>query len=361
MPHSGGTFTIGLPSSDFLTLNDAFGDYAGGAGGLTGNLTYIVEDNTTLDTTLVTRAIYFQLMNGFTFTITCADGKYHNGVWGAGVRITLTGNSDMQIQIGILSAVGFVVISNLELTGRRIDITGKDPVGQVSLGKHIIKNNLINGVDLLCARRNRLYSGYEIYNNKLFNASVIRLTESRFDAVEPVIIENNTLYSPPINSVVLQISSSGGLDWDTRSQVVLRNNVFFNNTVSSVTVGAFPVKPYAFNCAFSNNSGSTIEWRSGSSGNIDFIPDTEFESLDSASADFLRLFKGRLSSVPTVNPSKGLAPLRCRFDGEIAYSYGGNVLPSGGIPPTLSTLDLAGEPYGKWGDYPIGCYNAEIA
>ena len=65
MAHSAGIFTIGLVTSDFMTLNDAFGDYSGGAGGLTGNLTYVIEGNTTLDTTLATRAIYFQKMNGF--------------------------------------------------------------------------------------------------------------------------------------------------------------------------------------------------------------------------------------------------------------------------------------------------------
>jgi hypothetical protein len=86
----------------------------------------------------------------------------------------------------------------------------------------------------------------------------------------------------------------------------------------------------------------------------------EFESLDPASENFLKLNKGRLSAAPVVNPDRGFKPLRCKFYSGAKYSYGG-VLPDGGVKPALSTTDLAGELYGKWGDYPIGCYNAEVA
>lgn len=91
------------------------------------------------------------------------------------------------------------------------------------------------------------------------------------------------------------------------------------------------------------------------------IPANEFESLTSTDDNFLRLYKGRLSANPVVDPDRGLKPLKCKFTSNALYNYGGNVLPTGGILPTIETNDLAEERYGKYGDYPIGCYNAEIA
>jgi hypothetical protein len=142
--------------------------------------------------------------------------------------------------------------------------------------------------------------------------------------------------------------------YNIRNYVAVSDSVDYESDFSTLANINFT------NCADSDNSLLTC------GGNLvdckhDIVPVNEFESLTSTSADFLRLFKGRLSTAATVDPDRGFKPLRCKFHSGAKYSYGGNVLPDGGIPPTFSTTDLAGEPYGRWGEYPIGCYNAEIA
>jgi hypothetical protein len=91
------------------------------------------------------------------------------------------------------------------------------------------------------------------------------------------------------------------------------------------------------------------------------VIDANFRSLDSASSDFLKLPIGYLSSAPTANPDRGLAPLAVRFNANTEYLVPNGLLATEGIAPTLAKNDLADFEYGKYGDYPIGCYNAEIA
>ena len=86
----------------------------------------------------------------------------------------------------------------------------------------------------------------------------------------------------------------------------------------------------------------------------------EYRSLDSASADFLKLNKGAISSTPTVLPTSGKKPISVRFNNNTEYVVPSGVLYNSGTIPTLTNTDLAGNTYGQYGDYPIGCYNSEI-
>jgi hypothetical protein len=88
----------------------------------------------------------------------------------------------------------------------------------------------------------------------------------------------------------------------------------------------------------------------------------EIESFDDTNSDFLHLKKGALAVSANATPDKGKAPLRVRFNSDIDYLWpAGMQLYNGGAVPSLSVNDIAGEQYGKYGDYPIGCHNAEVA
>lgn len=113
------------------------------------------------------------------------------------------------------------------------------------------------------------------------------------------------------------------------------------------------------NCACSDASLNDI---AGADNLINVDPALEFQSIDSTNGAFLFLRNGNLIANPSAEPSKGFAPLRTVFQGAIDYVWpAGMQLYNGGIIPTLISEDIGKVAYGKYGDYPIGCHNAEIA
>jgi hypothetical protein len=113
------------------------------------------------------------------------------------------------------------------------------------------------------------------------------------------------------------------------------------------------------NCA---DSDATCPDTYGTNNIHTIIPATEFESQDDTDATFLFLQKGVLISGASPNPDRGFAPLRTRFDENTKYNWPDDMrLYNSGQEPSLCAVDIANTEYGKYGDYPIGCHNAEVA
>lgn len=205
------------------------------------------------------------------------------------------------------------------------------------------------------------YATYRIYNVKTyFNGRSNNLYFSGESAgsgsgIGPyALIENCSLYN--VNKIASQatVYTQEPFAWANYPRV---KNVICCGAWLCGT--AYPNADF-INCAETDSSlalsgpyGTVINKTSG-------VSDSDFKSVDPTNPDFLKLPKGRISSIPNLNPNAGSAPLRVKFNGNIEYSYGSNKLYNTGIIPSLTLNDLDGNPYGQWGNYPIGCYNAEL-
>lgn len=148
-------------------------------------------------------------------------------------------------------------------------------------------------------------------------------------------------------------------NFDYQCYATLKNIVSAGGEfIFGVTTGVHPIADVwtVSNCAAPDSS---LIYGTDNFSNI--VPANEFQSLIYTDDEFLKLNKGRLVSLPLVDPSKGYAPLKTRFEANAAYLFNNMVLPDGGINPIYSERDIAGEVYGEYGMYPIGCHNAEIA
>ena len=172
------------------------------------------------------------------------------------------------------------------------------------------------------------------------------------------IIENVTVFNEIGGATGVYsngLGDSGGDDTDYKNVISCRSGVVGTDWYS----GMLATRCVVDNCA---SSDATCPVTFGSNNLQNIVTVDEFESLDDTNPDFLSLKKGALAVNATANPDRGLAPLKVQFGGDIKYVWpAGMQLYNGGAVPSLGVLDIAGTPYGKYGDYPIGCHNAEIA
>lgn len=362
MPFDSGTFTIGLPTSDYLTVDAAIADYTGGVVGLSADLTFIIEADTAW-----TNNFDLYDHNGFTFKITCQDGLYHYGDVNGGVTITV----DLAVNVYVaVSTLGTTIIENVIIASSvpagNLYIQNQSSVGANNAANNIVRNCIFVDTSVWTRQVEATAVRLLFYNNKIING---RLTYDYTYGNYPFscstsIIENNSVGHEGGTGTAI-ISMTGGLGGISDANLILRNNVIWGVAANGFALtNPGTTRPLAYNNAAFNTTATTpsgTTWEPGSSGNLDGISSSEFESLDASSADFMRLNRGTLSADPSVDPSIGSAPLLCSFSGLIDYNYGGNVLPDGGLVPAFPIIDIAEVSYGKYGDYPIGCYNAEVA
>lgn len=166
-------------------------------------------------------------------------------------------------------------------------------------------------------------------------------------------------------------NTSMGLNWggihtgSTVASALVRGKTFINcvscaNTSNYSWWHTNNAKYLLYNCADDDNrivTGGGLAYNC----QANIVEANEFESLLDTNPEFLNLSKGYLNVTANFVPTKGQAPLRIQFNPDVEYKYRtGLLLPVNGIAPILSIEDISGMQYGKYGDYPIGCHNAEI-
>lgn len=186
-----------------------------------------------------------------------------------------------------------------------------------------------------------------ISNCKAYNYGTF-LGAGSFGALQKVTIENTTIHGCYYGMYFGNLNPT--TDFNGRNIICSGSVGFdFRNNLAGVNL---------INCA--DSDGSIITSGANQTNcKSNIIPSDEFESLVSTSDDFLKLKLIDAYVRISVIPRRGPAPLKVKFNNNIEYSVAGKILPAGGIVPTLETKDLAGNLYGEFGFYPIGCYNAE--
>jgi hypothetical protein len=165
------------------------------------------------------------------------------------------------------------------------------------------------------------------------------------------VVENNSVYNC-YTGIYLPVTTA-------TKNVTVKNTVSSKAALGGSNFGIGGVNNIVTNCADSDNS--ILSCGAIKTNNVPKIIDAnEFRSLVSTSPEFLKLINGKMMVSPKIQPAQGKSPLKVKFDSNVNYSYSPGQLAIGGISPAFSTVDLAGNTYGKWGDYPIGCYNAEV-
>lgn len=358
MAYNSGTFTIGTASSDYLTCNAAIADYGGGAG-LSGDLTWIIEADTswTTDFNLIRH-------NGFTFKIT--SNNPHNGDVNGGVEITLGASIDVFNSVATAGSTN--IVENVILKSGSLSLQGQSSLGSSIGCNNTVRNCIVLNAVVLFAQVEVNSFRALFYNNLVIN-SLIRY-DYTYGATPfssgTSIVENNS-FGHGGGAGTARLSMQGGAGGSSKANLIVKNNVV--RTTSGGSEGFLLtfqglIAPLAYNNGSTNSTAITPiggTWQAGSSNNIASVVDSDFESVNSAASNFLKLPKGQLLSNPVVEPIRGINPLRCKFNSASEYSFGSNNLFDAGLVPTLSTVDLAGATYGKYGAYPIGCYNAEVA
>lgn len=194
------------------------------------------------------------------------------------------------------------------------------------------------------------WSNASILNCKFYNYGTA-IGSSRIGTNQIVTIENCTSYL-----------CHYGLAHTSAIPVVVQYNVRNFASVGSAGVDYFSLLSTLENVNFINcadSDGSLLI----TGGNLigckhNAVPVNEFESLVAASDNFLKPIKIDATVHIEGSPRTGPVILKTKFSNEIRYSSEG-ILAKSGIPPTLTDRDLAGNLYGEFGLYPIGCYNAE--
>lgn len=260
---------------------------------------------------------------------TVSDKIYVNGL-----KVTVTA-SGLGMSSGlfllapyIATEGGFLELKNLTLTGYTNNFLTTLPAIKLHRWKNVERvvncriTNFPTAIDTVISDANTVGTSHVVENCSIYNCN------KGVDLVPTTATKNVTIKNVVAVSSVTKDFDPGGA----------------NNTVT--------------NCADSDNSIAS----SGAvlTANITGITSDDFESVDSTSSDFLKLPKGAINAVPVADPSKGSAPLSVSFESNAEYLFGAR-LAGTGIAPTLSTTDLAGNTYGQYGYYPIGCYNAEVA
>jgi hypothetical protein len=212
--------------------------------------------------------------------------------------------------------------------------------------------------------RNGGYSAYsviKIYNVKTYNKSTVYNMRLGTDQVGgagfgtgPVYLrmENCSLYNFD-NTVDCLLAYD--LSW---ANYALFQNCAFKGQLTSAS-GGYP-KIQFINCSTSGNYNDFNPLYATITDCRTDLADADFESVDPTQPQFLTLPKGRMLAMPLVSPDRGVKPLHSKFISNIQYAVPGTNLYNTGIEPTLTAYDLDGNPYGRYGYYPIGCYNAEV-
>lgn len=358
MAFTQGTFTIGKASSNYLTVDAAIADYGGTVTGLTGDLTWIIEADTTWNNNFNLHS-----HNGFTFKIT--TNNYHNGDVNSGVKITFAANVNEYISHWTL---GTTIIEKIKLYSGNLYIRNQSNLGSDNAANKIVRYCILNGISIWLKQQEFNYVSQNVYCclfiNSILNYDYTYGTTPHACATS--VFENNSFgYEGGAGSARLIIT--GGAGNISKANLIVRNNVI---RAASGGLGSegFQLrfsglqKPIAYNNASSNNSAVTPigdTWDPSSSGNIGGISDSEFESLIATSADFMKLVEVDATLRILGIPRRGVAPHDVNFDDNLEYSAPGKVLPNGGLAPTLSSVDIASNSFGEFGFNPIGCYNAQ--
>jgi len=311
------------------------------------------------------------ILSTYTLTFKVSPEGYHNGDPTAGYKTYLptpwinnvfgTANGDTVIFDGlnIINQIGYPPIRCWDSNGTASNFC------QV-----IIKNCIIQGVGgnwlsfdfgvLLYS--NKGSSKNQMYNCKIYNCGCagIGLTGWAHAVESGSTIENCTVYNCG------NYNSGGPLHYHgIGSWLYSMKNISFSNVVSCNNNAVYrdwedtiPLLSgnSITNCADSDNS---IPFGTNNLNNI--IPANEFVSLSDTNSRFLNFDLGTLISVAVTNPDKGPEPLKVKFTSNANYTWPSNHLYSSGIAPTLTTTDIAEKIYGQYGNYPIGCHNAEMA
>lgn len=241
------------------------------------------------------------------------------------------------------------------------------PFAQWRLRRVEIKNSMFDGngtatISLNC--RSAEYSYWLLSNLKIWGHRVYGLWFGDSGSVSnpgetTKTIENVTVLNESDNCVGIYsngVGDAGGDDTDYKNVVSVSDGIATGTKdwYDSILPGRISVN----NCA-SSDATCPLIYGTGNIQNI--VPASEFESLSDADPDFLFLRKGALTASASPDPDKGPAPLRVDFQGRVEYSFpAGMQLYNAGQAPVLSIYDIAGLEYGKYGDYPIGCHNAEV-
>jgi hypothetical protein len=91
--------------------------------------------------------------------------------------------------------------------------------------------------------------------------------------------------------------------------------------------------------------------------NLPYLP--EFTSVNDSDDDFLNLPEIDASVDFVGNPRSGPAILKTKFNSQVTFDGGQRNLYDHGTTPSVSD-DIAGNSYGQFGYYPIGCHNAQL-
>jgi len=176
------------------------------------------------------------------------------------------------------------------------------------------------------------------------------------------IIENNSCYD----------SNGWGVYFGSDMDSTATRNCTIRSTVcagsATVDYGKSAAWDRSFNniinCADSDNSiaatGATVTAPVPNPNPI--VPANEFESLDSASADFLKLKKGSGDFNASADKERGYYPLSVGFKAEALFVPGAPNLADGGTAPVIAghNTDLAENSIPDLiGNYPIGAYAQE--
>ena len=310
MSISAGTYTVGGVGTDYpgvTGLNNALADMAAT---LTGDLTFDVQDNVNL-----TGTYFFLPAGGYTFKIT-TTATYHGGNPLIGPVVTVA-SSTPTFRSGTVSSI--LIIEKLQFLNNSLYID------EWSSGGHPITATVRNCLFMNCVMvfGHNQGGNFYVYNN-LFERLVVWHYGTGL-----LVVENNTI------NIAFWI---GVLTTKEYTGFTFRNNYF--KTISghpaappNWTNPDLSKMPLLYNNASNDTSVTTINWRTGSSGNIGGI-----------------VVADEFQSTIVTNPYYYF--LKDDFSEILAYS---------GIAPTLISSDISNRALPDInGDYPIGCHRSEI-
>lgn len=301
-------------------------------------------------------------LNGYTVTFYCFTANSHQGDPTKGFITYLTGALGYFHPLNNTSVYGSIIIDNLYFIQ-----TGGNAVSLVRPGSNsalprpeinvVLKNILIKGGPLSAAQGvvfDNSYINYYVSNVKIWDCEYgFWTTYSGTNLTNRVrMVENVDAYN---------CSDYGFAITGLPEAINIINCCAFNSGLRDWQGGHGAGITFLWNCADGDNS--IADWISATETDCLASVDEsiEFESLLDTNPDFLFLRKGFFAASPVVTPDRGFKPLRVRFLSGAEYGFpAGMRLYNTGLPPTLSAVDIAGKEYGQWGDYPIGCHNAEV-
>jgi hypothetical protein len=311
--------------------------------------------------------------NGHTVRFYCSESNSHQGNPTKGY-ITYLSGANGKIDMRFANCAGLrpnAFLENLyirQITNNDIGLITAQAwtFGDTSAINAYFVNMLIRGYivtsgrGINCTHQDTMY---RLRNCKIWNIKIgVYGTAGSYGGLVPAdrainsIIENVTVYNTNLQGINTGLASTL-----TRGKT-FSNCCSFNNALNAAWAHLnSPTKLICNNCA---DDDSSIDDNGGVANNclLGIDENNDFESTDDTNPDFLSLKKGALAVSADPTPDKGKAPLRVRFNSDIDYLWpAGMQLYNGGAVPSLSVNDIAGVQYGKYGDYPIGCHNAEVA